>query len=184
MFVLSLRASTIKIMAALFALAVIVAAAFWEGNDVLTADKIPAQTTALQNADVSTNAGRIDFLKGYGWNVEENPLEVVELAIPETFDKVYNNYNVLQKSQGYDLSLYRGKRIKRWTYKVTNYPGRNDMRANMLVYNGKVIGGDVSSVAINGFMQGFSKTEANVPTGINTSNTDIAADMLKADAKK
>lgn len=184
MFVLSLRASTIKITVALAALAVIVAAAFWEGNDILTADKVPAQATASQSADASTNAGRIDFLKSYGWNVETEPLEVVELTIPQAFDKVYNNYNTLQKSQGFDLSLYKSKRVKRWTYKVLNYPGRNDMRANMLVYNNKVIGGDVSSVAINGIMQGFSKNEANVPTGINSTNADISADMLKADLKK
>lgn len=183
MFVLSLKASTIKITAALLAIAAIVAGAFLEGNDVITADKVPVQA-ASRSYDVSTSEGRIDFLKSYGWSVENEPLEVVELTIPEIFDKVYSNYNALQKSQGYDLSPYKGRRVRRWTYKVTNYPGRSDMRANMLVFDGKVVGGDVSSVAINGFMQGFSKKEANVPTGIDTGDADIVSDMMKTEAKK
>lgn len=174
MFVLSLKISTIKITALLLAIAAVVAAVFYEGNDVLYADKVPAQA-ASQNFDASTNAGRTDFLKSYGWTVEAKPLESVEFTIPETFDKVYNNYNVLQKTQGFDLSLYKGKTVRRWTYKVTNYPGRADMRANVIVFDGKVIGGDVSSVAINGFMQGFSKNEASVATGMKTRNSDIIA---------
>lgn len=58
------------------------------------------------------------------------------------------------------MSLYAAKRVKRWTYRVTNYPGYEDkscIQATLLVYDGQVIGGDVCSVELEGFMHGFVK---------------------------
>ena len=99
---------------------------------------------------------RIAFLAQYGWEVDPEPLEIREVAIPEEFDEVYARYNALQKEQGMDLLPYAGKTCKQWIYKVLNYPRSNEeVRAVMLVYEGQVIGGDISSVALDGFMTGF-----------------------------
>ena len=47
--------------------------------------------------------------------------------------------------------------MKKWTYEITNYPdAKSKVYANMLVLNGKVVGGDVSSAEKDGFMHGFS----------------------------
>lgn len=185
MFVLSLKASTLKLAAALAALAVVVAAAFWEGGVARTApDTVReaagsgAAVSAVSGAEVSTNAQRVTFLKSLGWQVDDDPVEVVEVVIPKTFNAVYNNYNAIQKAQGFDLLPYRGTRAKRWTYNVKNYPGATaGVRANLLVYNGRLIGGDVSSVAINGFMQGLKP--GNASTGISPSQADIVAETFK-----
>jgi hypothetical protein len=184
MFFLSLKISGIKIAAFLAALAVVAAAACWEGRDVRTAAEMPAPAVSpASQFDASTNSGRIAFLKSFGWNVSSNPTEVVEVIIPQSFDAVYLNYNEIQKSQGYNLELYKGVRVKRWTYDISNYPGATGVRANLLVYNGAVIGGDVSSVALDGFMQGFSAKAANAPTGIKPSQADIVSEMLNTSAK-
>lgn len=109
----------------------------------------------------SSKEERLSFISQFGWAVDEEPVEVREVAIPDAFDDVYNNYNELQKQQGLDLSLYCGKRVKRWTYTVTNYPGYPEgddcVRINLLVFDGRVVGGDVSSVELDGFMHTFYK---------------------------
>ena len=45
-----------------------------------------------------------------------------ELILPEEFDETYTQYLELQAGQGFDLEAYRGKRVKRYTYEITNYP--------------------------------------------------------------
>ena len=65
-------------------------------------------------------------------------------------------YNELQISQGFDLAGYGGKTVKRYVYEVTNYPDTTDSYfATILVYKDNVIGGDVSSAAQGGLMQGL-----------------------------
>lgn len=99
---------------------------------------------------------RLAFLAQFGWEVEAEPLEIREIVIPEKFDEVYTRYNALQKEQGMDLLPYAGKTCKQWIYKVLNYPiSGEEVRAVMLVYEGQVIGGDISSVALDGFMVTF-----------------------------
>ena len=95
---------------------------------------------------------------------DEEPVEVCEVIIPAEFDETYTKYNEIQKGQGFDLSAYAGMRVKRWTYSVKNYTGyenQNCIRINMLVYEGLVIGGDVCSIELNGFMHGFSMPKSD-----------------------
>ena len=81
-------------------------------------------------------------------DVSETPYEVVELEIPLKFNSVWENYNNLLKEKGYDLSLYKGKKCKRYTYLI---PSEN-ARANIIVSDGKIIGGDISSITLDGIM--------------------------------
>ncbi|MDR1003170.1 MAG: DUF4830 domain-containing protein [Oscillospiraceae bacterium] len=104
----------------------------------------------------STEDERAKFLTQFGWNFDSTPLEVKEIIVPVNFDDVYKEYNEIQKAQGFNLEWYRGERLKRWTYLVTNYPGVSDtIVANLLVKDGKVVGGDICSTALDGFMHGF-----------------------------
>ncbi len=104
-----------------------------------------------------TERDRLAFIAQFGWEVEEEPQEIAEIVIPEEFDEVYIKYNELQQKQNYNLEKFKGKRCKRYTYKITNYPECPDnARINLLVCDGKVIGGDVCSVELNGFMHGFA----------------------------
>ncbi|WHH56890.1 DUF4830 domain-containing protein [Petroclostridium sp. X23] len=104
--------------------------------------------------NIKSNEDRINFLKQFGWEVEEKPIEIMEVQIPEKFGSVYTNYNKIQQEIGLDLEVYKGKRVKRYTYKVINHPVYNndDVRANMLIYKDSVVAGDIMTTAIDGFM--------------------------------
>lgn len=113
------------------------------------------------NFKAETNEERLKFISQFGWEVDEEPTEVCEVVIPQEFDDVYNKYNEIQLKQNCDLRDYSGERVKRWTYIIKNYPGysENDtcIRINLLVLDGLVIGGDVSSTELSGFMHTFRK---------------------------
>ncbi len=116
--------------------------------------------SALAEAGYNLSAegadGRLAFLNQFGWQCEPEPVSVREVIIPAKFNEVYEEYNRLQKTQGFDLQSLSGRRVKLWTYKVTNYPGEvSDVVANVLVLNGKVVGGDISSTLLDGFTHGF-----------------------------
>lgn len=95
----------------------------------------------------------IEFLSYYGWQVEEKPIESAPVIIPEEFDTIFEDYNVLQKEAGLDLKAYRGQKGTRYTYRLLNYPENiENVRANVIVIDGKAVGGDISTVALDGFM--------------------------------
>ena len=66
----------------------------------------------------------------------------------------------LQRQQGFDLERYAGKRAKRYTYEILNYPsGETGVQANLLLYKTTVIGGEVLSPRLDGFLHGLSMPE-------------------------
>ena len=106
---------------------------------------------------VRSNQDRIDYLAAYGWQVSEEPLVTQELLIPEEMDDSYTEYLALQTGQGFDLQKYAGKRVKRYTYEVLNYPtGETGVQANLLLYKNTVIGGEVLSPRLDGFLHGLA----------------------------
>ena len=130
-----------------------------------------AQSTA---ASVSNNDSRVKFLTDFGWDVSTSPTESSQVRIPQEQSEVFQRYNALQKSQGYDLSQYGGKTVMRYVYKVNNFPGATEpVYATLLVYKNQIIGGDITNTAAKGVIQGFQKqaasqsqttpTEATVP---------------------
>ena len=121
-----------------------------------------ADTTAPA---VSGNDARVEFLKGFGWDVAASPTESGQVKIPQESSDVYERYNALQKSQGYDLSQYAGKNVMRYVYKVNNYPGATDpVYATVLVYKNQVIGGDVTNTSAKGTVSGFKMQDPPAPT--------------------
>lgn len=105
-----------------------------------------AVTTAAESSSVRSNEDRIAYLNEMGWQVSETPVMIEELMIPETFDESYDDYLALQTQQGFDLTKYTGKRVKRYIYDITNYPDSNTkMQAALLVYKNKVIGGQLQA---------------------------------------
>ena len=73
-------------------------------------------------ATVSNNDARVKFLTDFGWEVSASPVESSQVRIPSEQSPVYERYNALQKSQGYDLSQYAGKTVMRYVYKLNNFP--------------------------------------------------------------
>lgn len=116
---------------------------------------------------LSTNEGRVKFLTDFGWDVVVSPTQTSQVKIPEKSGDVFDRYNALQKSQGYDLNPYAGKTVMRYVYEVKNYPGATDpVYATLLIYKGQVIGGDVTDTSAKGAIRGFQKPEATPPTTI------------------
>ncbi|MBQ3692540.1 MAG: DUF4830 domain-containing protein [Clostridia bacterium] len=103
-----------------------------------------------------TAAQRIHFLTQLGYTVNSSSEESENIKIPEEFGDVYNRYNELQKQSGTNLLNYRGADCVRYTYTEEG----SDRRFNLIVYEGRIIGGDVCTVALDGEMSALEKTLA------------------------
>lgn len=109
---------------------------------------------------IKTASDRISLLESYGWQVEQDPVEFMEVTIPSEFDATYAQYNEVQKEQGFDLAKYAGKHAMKYSYAIKNHPsGEEHVIATILVYKNKLIGGDVSSAKMDGFLHGLAKEE-------------------------
>ena len=160
MFIYSLRASTIKFFAvvcvALVTLITLIAFVPTYGED--TVDRPTSGDVEITYDKIKTNEDRVMFLKQFGWEVKPEAVASGEVEMPSEFDKVFTGYNEIQKRQGLDLSKYKGKKVIRYTYEITNYENANGkVYANIIVYRNKVIGGDVCSAKVGGFIHGFSR---------------------------
>lgn len=103
-------------------------------------------TASAEASGLHSNEERISYLNELGWQVSDSPAAVEELLVPESFDESYGDYLALQSDQGFDLTRYAGRRIKRYTYEITNYPESEvSVRATLLIYRGKVIGGQLQA---------------------------------------
>jgi len=162
MFIYTVRANTLKFIgvigAAVLALCMLIV--FVPAYEPAATAAIATATAKYSYDKIKTEADVTAFLEQFGWTVEDTPLETIEIRIPTQFDKVMNAYNELQKNQGLDLARYKDKDVMRYTYRVTNYPGYSGtVYANVIVYKHKVIGGDICSSDVTGFINGFQFPE-------------------------
>ena len=124
---------------------------------------------------VSDNDSRVAFLESFGWDVTTSPLESSQVRIPNEESEVFERYNALQKSQGYDLTAYAGKNVMRYVYQINNYPGATQkVYATLLSYKDQVIGGDITDTAPGGQIRGFRMPEGNLPGASQETSTPTA----------
>ena len=159
MMVMTAKVDFKKVMLALAAVAALILAIVLlagEGSDA-------TQTAAPA---LSGNDGRVKFLTDFGWDVTTTPTESSQVKIPEETSEVFDRYNALQKSQGYDLSKYAGKTVMRYVYKIKNYPGATDpVYATLLIYKDQIIGGDITDTSAKGVIRGFKMPSVSQPSG-------------------
>lgn len=158
MFVYTLRAGTLKffsiICAALAVLVTLIVFVPTYGADASEA----SQTVSYQYGKIKTSDDVEKFLSQFGWEVGDDPVETEKVTIPDEFDKVFTAYNEIQRLQGLNLAKYKRKEVTRYTYVVTNYSDyEGKVYANVLVYRNRVIGGDICSADVTGFVHGFEK---------------------------
>ena len=109
-------------------------------------DKEAEVITAASNED------RVAYLEALGWQVEPQPIETLDLQLPETLDGEWDAYAKLQKGQGLPFSEFAGQAVKRYTYTVTNYPDiPQGVQANLYLWGDQIIGGDVIFTGQGGF---------------------------------
>lgn len=165
MFVVSVKTGKKRMILMLAALLAVITA-------VLAAAKLLGSAQGADSLpDGETNGQRLAFLAGYGWEAEEEPVELREVMIPDEFDDVYLRYNEVQKAQGMDLLPYAGKTCSQWIYNVTNYPSDETVHASLLVLDGKIIGGDLSSTELDGFLCAFDGSAAELPWSVPQEGT-------------
>ena len=115
---------------------------------------------ATPTASVSNNDDRVQFLNSYGWEVTTSPVESCQVRIPEESSEVFDRYNSLQQSMGYNLKDYAGTTVMRYVYQVNNYPGATEpVYATLLISKNQVIGGDVTDTAAKGAIRSFTMPE-------------------------
>ena len=125
-----------------------------------------------------TNEERIAYLQACGWEVDANSCVMQEVIIPSDFDETYQSYAELQARQGFDLEKLKGKRVKQITYTVTNYPEEGDVIAELLVYRGNIVAGDICSMKTDG---GFTRGLMDHPEQEQT-EADETADSTNTDS--
>ena len=135
--------------AVLLTAAAVAASLFWSGNARAAASMSPR--------GIKNDEDRVAYLESWGWQVEPESVCVEELQMPETFGEEYGQYLELQSSQGFELTKYAGKRVKRYTWTVTNYPGQPEgVQAHLLLCRNTVIAGEILG---EGFLHGLARPE-------------------------
>lgn len=170
MFVFSLKSKSIKYVGAAIAACAILAVSLvaLPAYETTGTAYVSAVTNAPVNFNgIKTEQDRLLFIHGFGIEVDPQPVEEFTTNIPKSFDSVYEEYNNIQKAQGLDLSKYKGKKVTRYTYSVTNYPKDtsgepSQVYLNLIVYKKRVIGGDISSPDGGGFVRTFCDFHENI----------------------
>ena len=180
MFVVSAKLSPVKLLAISAAVCTLVLG----GVYLALPDKSVKDASLIEsgaNLRVSGEADVRSYLSTFGWELS-SPVEETQVTIPEEWNATFESYNTVQKLQGFDLRKFRGKEVTRFSFEVTNYPDPNEtVLANVLVYKGKVIGGDISTARADGYMHGFAKPDAetlsnviqSVETEASASETEV-----------
>lgn len=101
----------------------------------------PAPTEPIPG---ETDVQRLEYLASLGWIAGPEPSETLEFTLPDPLGETYEAYNRLQQLQGFDLTPYAGRQVKRYSYPVTNHPeAAEGVQADLYVCDGIVIGGDI-----------------------------------------
>ena len=144
MLIFTTRFSKKKAVLIIVLLGVIIAAA------ILFLGRKPAEESPAPQ--LLTNEDRLSYLQSMGWEVAPEPVETLRFLLPDRLAEPYLSYNELQNAQGFDLSPCCGKQLSRYTYTVTNYPGRAEgIQLNLYICKDYPVAGDIFCAGANGF---------------------------------
>lgn len=108
----------------------------------------------------ATNAKRLEYISGlYAPETEEEYTEKI-ITVPTEFSDVYEQYNKLQKKAGFDLKKYSGENLICYSYKFRF----SDGAVNLLVYGGRIVGGDIADYSADGVMLPLCNGDRNGKT--------------------
>ena len=129
----------------IFVLAVLLAAVVFrfEKND----DGISGKVSVTDSFSVA------DYVASFGVLTDKESLVIDEVIIPNEFNEVYESYNAIQKQQGFDLEMYKGCTLSRYTLKVTNHSDKTkEVFVEVLTYNQNVVAADIYCTDSDGFI--------------------------------
>lgn len=126
----------------------------------LTALALVGVIMLLFGADSKVNQANLEFIRSYGWEVEDSPEEISRLTIPSEFDAVFDAYNTAVSAAGFDLTLYKGVNATRYTYRVLNHKDSDTglIRIHVFVTKEGIAAADICSLAPGGFILPINDT--------------------------
>lgn len=93
---------------------------------------------------LADTAEMADYLQQLGWQVEPDPIETLDLQLPQSLGDTWGDYAAMQTEQGLPFADFAGQPIRRYTFRITNYPGMDGgVQANLYLCGDTLIGGDV-----------------------------------------
>ena len=114
---------------------------------------------SLRQTSVKTLQGREMFLNELGWEIDPESEEYRDVVIPEELEGVMDEYNRMQRAQGYDLSPYCGQTCRQYSYTVTNYPDYDgSVIVTIYIVGRQVVAGDVHTASASGFMHSIKRS--------------------------
>ncbi len=150
MFIYSIRASTVKFCLCIVICLAVLFTLVTVGNTDAVYASIDGRE--INYGGIKTNEDRVAFINGFGIEVKSEPVSEETFSMPESFDRIIEGYNQIQKSQGLDLSKYSRKRVTHYAYEVTNYDHTGTVYVNLIVWRNRIIAADISSMAGDGFV--------------------------------
>ncbi len=155
MFVFSFKASSVRFLSILCACLLagaFVIALMPDAGYAVNVNKIEAVEN-LEKINVSANKGRVKYINALGFEVDEENVVKNSEKVPEVFSAAFEQYNNLQKSQGFDLQKLKGKTVTSYTYKIKSYPEGFELNAadgviTLVCCKNKVVGADVCSASM------------------------------------
>ena len=109
-------------------------------------------TAPLGAAHVRNMEEAVGFLNAMGWECIPEQSEMKASSLPTEFDDTFIAYNSIQLKQGCDLSKYAGKQITVYNIPIANHDSSDNVWATLIVYRSTVLGGDIHSATMDGFM--------------------------------
>ena len=102
---------------------------------------------------LSDTESRCAYLAALGYQADASSEDLREILLPKEFDRILQDYNALQLSQGFDLRPFAGKSCLCCSYDLTGFPGRDGrVIATLYIRRGRVIAGDIHTAAADGFI--------------------------------
>ena len=89
---------------------------------------------------LADTAEMADYLQQLGWQVEPDPIETLDLQLPQTLGDTWGDYAAMQAEQGLPFADFAGQPIRRYTFRITNYPGMDGgVQANLYLCGGTLL---------------------------------------------
>ena len=89
------------------------------------------------------------------YGIEVKPVKS-KRDLPQELAETWGEYAAMQTAQGMPFADYAGQPVRRYTYRVTNYPGmEKGVQANLYLCGDVLIGGDIVATGKGGFQHGL-----------------------------
>ncbi len=96
------------------------------------------------------------FLAANGWEMAD-AFTISTALLPRAEDPAWQAYLALQRENGFFMEPFCGETVLRLSCPLKNHP-RGAAEAHFYWHEGRIVGGDILSPALDGFMHGLLQT--------------------------